>query len=766
MTPELLLPFILLALGSLALFWIALVGAQHRKLSLPTRRLDEVNDDLQRQQHTLNQTKQELLGAQDTIREAQHLETKIDQYRETVQEYEARLAKLVTAKMELTQAQEDLAQLKEQANRTREALDQDEAMLKSITIDKNKAEARTRALEERRDALDKNLIQLKTNVAAAEANLQTTQSSLQTARTELADTRAKQESAQKLHAELSAQVAGLKVEASAQQKALESARYQHQTTIAKLEADMAERKRQLDAQLETERARITAELEALRKSAEADRTAIQQGLDAARADAKRRLEIIQNQLDRLTEIWKEMRADFAKNQQQSLDQWKEDQQALRELITRQWEMLESHIRNSVEAMNKQWSLLSPPDAKEENERLSALWEPVFTAKELSDRGPKRTEQQHLEKTKKYLRDLGLVYPERVVNAFHTCLKTNEMSLLTVLAGISGTGKSELPRRYAEGMGLHFLNVAVQPRWDSPQDLFGFYNYMEGSYRATELARVLVQLERFNAATFPKGVTRLPERMAIVLMDEMNLARVEYYFSEFLSKLEVRRGIDPSSAAGRRPAEITFEAGTLPAGTEPTRIFPFGNVLFVGTMNEDETTQSLSDKVVDRANVLRFGKPKNLADASASPEPPPRSRHALQFTEWNSWLRRAEDSLAAPEREQIQGWIRRVNDNALGKLRRPFGYRVSLAMEQYVANYPVGSKNRDDMIRAAFADQIEQRVMPKLRGIDCHDGTARAALEEIRSVVDEMEDAPLLDAFNQAAGSDLFLWHGVEREAQS
>jgi hypothetical protein len=57
-----------------------------------------------------------------------------------------------------------------------------------------------------------------------------------------------------------------------------------------------------------------------------------------------------------------------------------------------------------------------------------------------------------------------------------------------LAGVSGTGKSLLPRRYAEAMG--FLQIAVEPRWDSPQDLLGFYNYIEKNYRATDLARII------------------------------------------------------------------------------------------------------------------------------------------------------------------------------------------------------------------------------------------------------------------------------------
>ena len=214
----------------------------------------------------------------------------------------------------------------------------------------------------------------------------------------------------------------------------------------------------------------------------------------------------------------------------------------------------------------------------------------------------------------------------MINAFHTSLKVADMSPLVVLAGISGTGKSELPRRYAEGMGMHFLSLPVQPRWDSPQDMFGFYNYLEKRYRATELARALVQMDRYfddehRGWNYPEDWAdhNLRDRMLLVLLDEMNLARVEYYFSEFLSRLETRRGINAADVLERRKAEISLEVGLqslsrddgqININRQPTLpLFVDTNVMFVGTMNEDESTQTLSDKVVDRANVLRFGRPK-------------------------------------------------------------------------------------------------------------------------------------------------------------
>ena len=90
----------------------------------------------------------------------------------------------------------------------------------------------------------------------------------------------------------------------------------------------------------------------------------------------------------------------------------------------------------------------------------------------------------LENVKNQFLAEGLEYHERVLNAFHTSMKTNETTQMAVLAGISGTGKSQLPRQYAAGIGIGFLQIPVQPRWESPQDLMGFYNYIESEFKPT------------------------------------------------------------------------------------------------------------------------------------------------------------------------------------------------------------------------------------------------------------------------------------------
>jgi len=391
-----------------------------------------------------------------------------------------------------------------------------------------------------------------------------------------------------------------------------------------------------------------------------------------------------------------------------------------------------------------------------------LWHPVtFPTLKPVDGIP--DEQEMLRHTSTYIRAQNLYFPERVLHAFHTALKVNDISPLVVLAGISGTGKSELPRRYAEGMGMHSVILAVQPRWDSPQDLFGFYNYLEERYKATELARAMVQFEQYNRDQWkmPPDWDRAndrSDRMLLVLLDEMNLARVEYYFSEFLSRLETRRGINLTNPEARAKAEISIEMGSLAEGEKPIRLFPGQNVLFSGTMNEDETTQALSDKVLDRSCVLRFGRPKHIS-AQEIMLPIQQTKAGLTFEQWKSFLK---TDLPSQENERVNGLINRLND-AMEQLDRPFGHRVAQAIQRYIANYPTWVLNR---VNLAMADQIEQRIMPKLRGIEI--GEAAKPLKEIQSVISECDDPALLEAFKKGQESEEkgFIWRGLDRTEDS
>ena len=407
-----------------------------------------------------------------------------------------------------------------------------------------------------------------------------------------------------------------------------------------------------------------------------------------------------------------------------------------------------------------------PSSADAKHVLRELWVPEIDPSEFGDTAgvtSGATEADALDRVRQYLDDYGLRFPDRVVNAFHTSLKCADDTPLLVLAGISGTGKSLLPRRYSEAIGIHFLHLPVQPRWDGPQDLLGFYNYLENRYKATPLLRALLQHDRFFRSWTAREYVDASDHMLLVLLDEMNLARVEYYFSEFLSRLEMRRDVDREDPHDVRKAEIPVEVGRVASikDDDPVRVFVDSNVLFVGTINEDESTLSLSDKVVDRANIMRFGRPQDLADLPSNNTNVTQHRapQALAKSDWNTWTRVEDGNQPRSDYEEL---ISKLND-ALDHVGRPFGYRTRRAILTYLRMYP---DRHEDGLYNAFADQIEQRILPKLRGVDITEQSGRRAIDEVKEVIEQVGDEALLDAVERGAGHgrDLFTWPGVDRSA--
>ena len=400
------------------------------------------------------------------------------------------------------------------------------------------------------------------------------------------------------------------------------------------------------------------------------------------------------------------------------------------------------------------------------ESLAELWQPVLPVNVFETASDDDDEKEALGNVRNHLGNLGLRFPNRVIDAFHTSLKVAEHSPLLVLAGISGTGKSLLPKRYAEAMGIHFLPVPVQPRWDGPQDLVGFFNYLENRYKSTEMLRALIQMDKYCAEWAPEGYDdHASDQMLIVLLDEMNLARVEYYFSEFLSRLETRRDINPDDPADRAKASLRLDIGDMKGGKSPL-VFVGDNVMFVGTMNEDESKMTLSDMVVDRAGIIRFGRPRDLAtddglrDDETVEETSYRASTYCSRETWRQWIQKGIHEHTLPN--DIHDRIERLN-KSLSLIGRPFGHRIRNAMVAYVLQYPDQTPAGQNY---AVADQIEQRILPKLRGLDVSEPTAQTAINDIRTLVDELDDTELAEAIERAThefGGHLFVWMGVDRD---
>ena len=447
----------------------------------------------------------------------------------------------------------------------------------------------------------------------------------------------------------------------------------------------------------------------------------------------------------------------------------EEVQTLRSEIRR----LESNNENlrveAEEARNIQKSLqnellrLSTPAEREldREARIESIKRKIMPAEELEwgtypdDMG----EIEWLENVKRQCDEYGIRFQRRILYAFHTALKINDWSIITVLAGVSGTGKSELPKLYSFFGGLNFISVAVQPNWDSQESMLGFFNSIDNQFQPEDLLSFLVQCSDKDSGF--KNYT------SIVLLDEMNLAYVEHYFAEFLSKLEERRG--------KTKKDLPKVKVNLGAGVAPYELPLVRNVLWTGTMNQDETTKSLSDKVIDRSMVINFPRPKHLAERTKMKKLK-KTEKKLLYDTWRSWITVDLESDFSEEQLNIfKGYkkiIEKINDH-LEEVGRALGHRVWQSIEYYSANYPtviMALKNSQGEVteelkvemRTAFEDQLVQKVMPKLRGIETR-GRGRQSLQNVEDLLADEGFDNLKDDFEIACeqGYGQFVWNSAK-----
>ncbi len=406
-------------------------------------------------------------------------------------------------------------------------------------------------------------------------------------------------------------------------------------------------------------------------------------------------------------------------------------------------------------------------AAERDERIKSIEKHIDTVvspKILDGDEPEpRDEMEWLQQIGECCLEYGFKFPTRILYAFHTALKISDWSTITVLAGVSGTGKSELPHLYARFGGLNFISVPVQPNWDSQESMLGFFNSIDNKFDAQPLLRFLAQCSSMQ--------NNMDRSLNIVLLDEMNLAHVEHYFAEFLSKLELRRDYGDE--------EIPNIDINIGAGMEPYELALTRNILWTGTMNQDETTKSLSDKVLDRGIVIHFPRPKTLIgrhekknlDEFVKKKKIP----MLDYRIWrNQWLH--EPNFQGDQRKEMLEYkvvIEEIN-NRLAKAGRALGHRVWQSVEYYLANYPIVVQQRNnceegelpnelkEAMRTAFEDQLVQKVMPKLRGIETTGAPRQECLDPIQHLLEE-KDFKLGDDFRQACsyGYGQFIWNSAD-----
>ena len=161
------------------------------------------------------------------------------------------------------------------------------------------------------------------------------------------------------------------------------------------------------------------------------------------------------------------------------------------------------------------------------------------------------------------------------------------SKIVLLEGLSGTGKSTLPRRFMEFIGGDSEFIPVQSTWKDRADLVGYYNDFTSNFKET---RFLKTLYESNYTT---------DKMTTVVLDEVNLSRIEYYFADFISAMEYP--VDMRYVELMQP----INGRKMPAKLEDGKLHVPENTYFVGTANKDESTYTITERVYDRAIVINF-----------------------------------------------------------------------------------------------------------------------------------------------------------------
>ena len=338
----------------------------------------------------------------------------------------------------------------------------------------------------------------------------------------------------------------------------------------------------------------------------------------------------------------------------------------------------------------------------------------YLSNPLEDR--EMTELAFFDRFEGHVQNAGYVYRRSDLVAFHVSVKVSD---LTVLGGVSGTGKSSLPRLYAQALAGEvgawddrYRMVGVNPSWLDVGDLLGRVNVLDRSFVPSDsgLYDLLIHAHHeFRKYMHNSG-------LYIVCLDEMNLAQVEHYFSPFLQVLEAP--LDQRKL--RCFAREAVSSDSSFAQWAEVDLPP--SLRFIGTVNFDETTRSLSLRVLDRVNLITLH-PGPLSELDEGMEPPSIvsvSGPAVTLGQFNSWKRRGQAGSVAELFDGLR--------EPLARLGCPLSPRRYRAVCEFIASTPRELATPEE----ALDMQITQRLLPQIRGLFRPD--AREALEDLRTML--------------------------------
>lgn len=337
-------------------------------------------------------------------------------------------------------------------------------------------------------------------------------------------------------------------------------------------------------------------------------------------------------------------------------------------------------------------------------------------------------QETIQRVRDYLEAKGFIYSYEDVANFYLSLKTKPF---VILAGISGTGKSKLVRLFAEALGAtaengRYCMISVKPDWNDNTELIGYKN-IAGDFIPGALVKVV------------KEAAENLDKPYFVCLDEMNLARVEYYLSDYLSLIESREQIDDEIIT-----DPVFNKGYFLGESEYEALYIPENLYIIGTVNMDDTTFAFSRKVLDRANTIEFSQV---------------FLESLEFSNIVSSVLELDNTFLKTTflnikqaLHQDEGYVKTLNtkvieiNEILKSGNKHFGYRVRDEIIFYMLENKIAGLLDED---TAMDYQMMQKILPTISGSDRRIKEILIRLYNICNVSKPIYDSPnyLEDAEN-------------------
>ena len=328
------------------------------------------------------------------------------------------------------------------------------------------------------------------------------------------------------------------------------------------------------------------------------------------------------------------------------------------------EQAENAEVNTVEVSERRFPRLSGIDEYFKSEYVAPEYDDTLSLEELCQKFRNFAASR-----------LGLYYDLDIMKRMFASLGAAK---LVILQGISGTGKTSLP--YAFGQFIQYPSVicSVQPSWRDRTELVGYYNEFTKKYTEPEFLKTLYE-------------SQFVDDMRLVILDEMNIARVEYYFAEMLSILELPREDE------RYISLVSSRASSDPERMKDGKVLIPANLWYVGTINNDDSTFAVADKVYDRAIPLDLDEKAQVFEA------PDQEPIRLSYKHLTELFNDAKQRYPISQEMLLE--LDKLDNYLIKHFRLTFGNRIMKQIKDYVPCYVACGGTEIDGVDFIFSAKI-------------------------------------------------------------